>query len=941
MKKNLLLLLFCFLFAGIACANENAWPQDASDLKADPNVTFGQLENGVRWAFMHNETPKDRLSLQIYVDAGSLMEREDQRGLAHFLEHMAFNGTTHFGPDEMVTFFQRLGMGFGADTNAHTSMKETIYELELPNTTEEVMTPSFQMLHDFGAGMLLKSEEVEKERGVILSEKNYRNTPEYRNYESAINFLLPCSTYGTRMTIGLEDVIKNCDPQVIRDLYNKWYTSDRMVVVGVGGCDLDTFKKYLTQEFSSIKKNENPLPDPDLGFIIPTRLDAKVHIDPELKDTSVEINSVIPATQRVDTAERRIADLKLGIANQIVTRRLDKLSKKDGSVIKSGGSDFFRLMDFADVSSIYVDCASSDWRKAMHVVDHELRKALQYGFNDAEVKEAVANTLNAYKQAAKSASTRQNRQLSTQLAQTVSNNRVFTSPEQNLELCQPILEKLTKEDVYNAFTAAWSNQSRLLYLSGNLPEEGVANTDLMKEYVSSAHEQVGAPEDAKVAEWSYTNFGTPGTVAKENYIKDLDIHEYQLSNNVYVNIKKTDYTADQVLININFGSGKLTLKPEQEGFAFALDNTFINGGLEDLSWDDIKQATAGRSVSVSLSTGAGNFSLSGGCSKSEIDLQMQLLAAYFTHPGFREESVREFKKNLDSIYSGYEHDVIGVFRKDVFRFLSGNDIRFGVSDRSVIDGLDYASVDAWFKQALADSRVEISIVGDIDPDVALKAVLNTFGSLPTRAETASDYSSLRHVNFKTGIVHTFEYDTAVDKGIAAFAVRTTDMINEVKTSYRLNTLASIFGDRLRVKIREELGESYSPMAFNQSSEDYEDYGVLMGLVICQGVQADALVKNLCEISDKLQTNGVTDDELVRALNPMITNYKKQRQTNAYWLYTVLSGAQEKPEKLDWSRTALDDLKSITVEDINALAKQYMKSADAAKFTIVPEAKEEK
>ncbi|MFT4550929.1 MAG: zinc protease, partial [Verrucomicrobiales bacterium] len=240
--KTVLCSLLLLVSLGLSQAQDAAkkapaWGFETSDLKPDPEITFGTLGNGLRYVILPNAEPPERTSLRLYVDAGSLMETEKQRGLAHFIEHMAFNGTKNFPGGKMVEYFQRLGMSFGGDTNAHTSFKETVYKLELPKPDEKLLREGLQLFRDYADGMLLTQNEIEKERGVILSEKLTRDSPDSRTMEAAFDFALPDSIISKRLPIGTKEVIKGAGRDTFVDFYKKWYTCDRMVFVAVGAVE--------------------------------------------------------------------------------------------------------------------------------------------------------------------------------------------------------------------------------------------------------------------------------------------------------------------------------------------------------------------------------------------------------------------------------------------------------------------------------------------------------------------------------------------------------------------------------------------------------------------------------------------------------------------------------------------------------------------------------
>ena len=308
-------------------AVQKGWPQDNSDVKPDSAVTWGRLPNGVRYAVMKHAEPPTRVTLRLYVNAGSLMEEEDQRGLAHFLEHMAFNGTTHHPANEMVEYFQRLGMGFGNDTNAHTSWNETVYKLELPNTQDAMMDSGMLMLRDIADGMLLQKKEIEDERGVILAEKRDRDTVNYRMFVDSLKFSLPDSRIATRFTIGDEGVISKAKRDLFLDFYKKWYTPDRMVVIVVGDIDPARAATYVGKYFSDMKPRESQ-PDPDMGAIKPRGVVAKVLREAEAPSVEISIANIRQLPLAPDTAAERGRALTRDVANAIIQRRLQKLAKQ-------------------------------------------------------------------------------------------------------------------------------------------------------------------------------------------------------------------------------------------------------------------------------------------------------------------------------------------------------------------------------------------------------------------------------------------------------------------------------------------------------------------------------------------------------------------------------------------------------------------------------------
>ena len=274
MKRNQTRILASVIFVVLAPSLEaKNWAHEESDLKPDQAVHWGVLENGMRYAIMPNGEPPGRVSLRFLIEAGSLMERDDEKGLAHFLEHMAFNGSRNFESGELVEYLQRLGMSFGADTNAHTSWKETVYYLELPRNDEETLDEGLRVFRDYADGLLLEEEEIDRERGVILSEKRSRDSAEFRIFKKEIAFLLPDALLSQRLPIGEESVLEELNEKDFRRFYRKWYTSRRMALVAVGDVDPSAIEKQIGEHFSTLKKGRNRR-EPALGQV--TEFGAKV-----------------------------------------------------------------------------------------------------------------------------------------------------------------------------------------------------------------------------------------------------------------------------------------------------------------------------------------------------------------------------------------------------------------------------------------------------------------------------------------------------------------------------------------------------------------------------------------------------------------------------------------------------------------------------------------
>ncbi len=911
--------------------------QEGSDIKPDPAVKWGLLENGMRYAIMKNSEPPKRVSMRLFVDAGSLMEEDNQQGLAHFLEHMAFNGSKHFPDGEMVEYFQRLGMAFGADTNAHTGFKETVYKLEMPDSDPELLSQGFQLLRDYADGMLLKEQAIEKERGVILSEKRTRDSVGWRTFVEQLKFILPDALISSRLPIGKEEVIEDAPRERFVEFYQKWYTPDRMALIVVGDVDEEAIETSIKEVFSDLKPGGKAA-EPDLGKLTSRGLAAHFHPEPEAGEVSVSIDTMKPMDEGGDSLQRRAKDLRLALANRIISRRLEILAKKEEAAILSGASHIYDLynLGFVRYASLEVTCRPENWREALETADKELRQALEFGFTASELKEAKANVLEAYSQEAKSMGTRKSRDLSSAIASHLGSRKVFTSPADDLRRVEAELEKITAGECQALLKEAWDGGGeKLVLITGNLELENAEDT-ILAAYQASQAVAVEPPVLQEEQAFAYSELPAPGKVAKKEVVEDLGVTQLVLENGVRVNLKVTDFEDETVHVKARFGGGRLVEPKDKSGLAFFAGNTFADGGLGEHSIDEIKRIYAGVTASVRFGVEDDAFAMSGQTNADDLHDQLLLMRAYFTDPGYRPEAAALFRRGMDQIYRQIERTPQGVMQSAVSQFLHSGDPRFGFPPQEEMEKLTAKDVREWLQEPLASSYLELTVVGDFEMEKMIAEVLATFGNLEKREDKKPSYEKQRQVAFPRDVKEqTFGVETAIPKAMSLVYWPTED-IWDIKRTRRLSVLALVMDDRLRVKVREELGDAYSPFAHNLPSDVFEGYGYLFAAVTSKPDQAQMLTGVVREIGEGLAAGTVTEDELERAKKPQINQIEEYRRTNRYWMNSVMQSSQEYPQRLDWARSFVSDYEAIQLDEINALAKEYLGGDKALPVLIQPE-----
>jgi len=352
--------------------------------------------------------------------------------------------------------------------------------------------------------------------------------------------------------------------------------------------------------------------------------------------------------------------------------------------------------------------------------------------------------------------------------------------------------------------------------------------------------------------------------------------------------------------------------------------------------DDLQRILAGKTVGAEFRVGGDALNFGGSTNREDLLLQLQLLAAFMTDAGYRPESIRVAQKGFEQLYLKLDHTPNGPLQRDVPQLLASGDTRFGLPAKDVLLARTLDEERAWLGPQLANGPIEIALVGDLDVDATIDAVAKTFGALPPRAPKPA-LEAERKVVFPAAFARQFAVPTEIPKGVVALYWPTTDA-RDVKFVRRLRLLTDVFSDRLRVKIREELGESYSPQAVSAPSETYRDYGLVYTMITVAPEKADQIVTATLAIADDLVKNGVTADELERAKKPILTALRESARTNAYWLGAVLGSAQEFPQRLDWCRTRYTDNEGITIAELNSLAKKYLSSDQAFRVIVVPEKK---
>ena len=907
------------------------WPQAHSDLPPDPAIRFGALPNGMRYAIMKNATPPGQASLRLRIDAGSLMEADNQQGLAHFLEHMAFRGSKNVPDGEMIKILERHGLAFGADTNAQTEFDDTDYKLDLPKTDQDTVDTSLMLLREVAGNLTISQDAINQERGVILSEERMRDTPYYRIFKDRLGFFLTGQRPPERLPIGKVEIIQNAQRAQIADFYAKYYRPERATLIAVGDFDVDAMEAQIKAKFSDWQGVGPAGADPDLGVVAKRALQTRLTVEAGAP-TTIQLAWMTPPDLGPDTTAQRKRDLieRLGFA--VLNRRLGSLARADNPPFISAvgfRADQFRA---ARIAVLSVTAEGAGWQTALATVDQEQRRAVRFGVRPDELAREISEYEAALKQAAAETSTRVTPRLADEIDSTTGQRDVETSPAEDLAFFDATVKGLTAEQVSAALKQAFDGAGPLIAVSSPTALDGGPGA-IQTAYETAHAKDVTAPVALAALTWPYADFGTPGKVAEQREVADLDTVFVRFENGVRLTIKPTKFRDDQVLVKVRVGSGLRGLPPSRQSLNWA-GYAFIEGGLKKISANDAERVLASSVYGADYRIEDDANVLSGATRRDDLDTQMQVLAAYVSEPGWRPEALQRMKTYTTTLLDQYGATDSGVLGRDLPGLMHAGDRRWTFPTRDEISAADLEALKAQMA-SVTTGPIEVVVVGDITVDKAIAAVASTFGALPPRqAAGASDPVTTVSFPAPNAQPVVLTHHGRADQAVGYTAWRTTDFFADPQGARNVSILGEVMQLRLLDTFRKEQSVTYSPQVGYSSSMTWKGWGYLSASVEVPPAKLPSFFTDVNKIAADLRDHPVTPDELERAKKPRIEEAEKSRETNGYWL-NALSGSQLDPRRLDAIRSELPSMEKITAADVQKAAQQYLRDDAQWKLEVTP------
>ena len=908
----------------------NGWGVKLTDVTPDASIRYGTLPNGMKYAIMRNATPKGAASVRLQFAFGSIAESEKERGLAHFIEHMAFNGSTHVPEGDMVKILERQGLKFGPDTNAVTGFDTTTYMLDLPKADAEHLDTAMFLFREVASELKFDPAAVDRERGVILGEERARDNFQLHQVVDMIGFQLPQTPYPNRLPIGLDTVLKSASADTIRNLYQRYYRPENATLVFVGDADPALVEAKIQKTFADWKDSGAagaPLPRGKVDLARPASFDT--FIDPAVA-TTVNYTIARKWAEPADTLADRRQKMTEALAVALFNRRLDKIAHAEGSPLIGGAMVTEEQRDAARMTTVGIAAKDGAWKAALDTAEQEVRRAIEHGFTAAELKTQVADMGGALHMAAAQADTRSSSSLANAIVTVAGRDKFVTTPKFKEEQFLALAKTVTPAQVNAAFRDLWTGSAPLIHVSG---KQDVPTQQLAAAFKASRAVAVAAPKASAAQAFAYDSFGKPGTIADDKRVADLGLRTLRFANNVKLNIKKTDFEAGKVRFLVRMGDGVLDLPRNEPGLASMMALTSAAAGVKKHSLEELKDMLAGKVVTVGASVTDNAFVATGATNAQNLALQMKVSAAYLLDPGFRPEAANQWANAVPVLEKQLDAQPETVSKLRLPALLAGGDERFGVPRAAVLSKRNFDEAKAAIAPVIASAPIEITIVGDVDEKTAIDAVAATFGALPTRKPTGLAGAEARKASFRADrspIV--LKHDGPADKALVQAVWPTADDSN-YREVVGVELLKDVLDLMLTDSVREKLGDSYGVDVQSVMSDTFDGFGYLSASAVVAPDKTDEVQQAIAEAAAELRSKPISDDLLARARNPELEKADRNMRENGFWL-AALSRSQSEPDRLDRIREKKKLLQSITAADLQKLAQKYVRADTVQQVRIV-------
>ncbi|HEX8307019.1 MAG TPA: insulinase family protein [Allosphingosinicella sp.] len=921
MLRRCFLALLILLAAPVSAAGDSSWFYRNSDIAPDPAWTFGTLPNGLRYAVRRNAVPEGQVSVRLRIDAGALHEEERERGWAHFVEHMAFRGTKNFGDGEVRETWQRLGASFGSDTNASTEPTQTVYMLDLPHADRASLDTSLTLLADMADTALFDPKIVDAERGVVLSEYGRRTELSVKLRDMMFPLFYRGLKYADRDTIGTEATLKAADSGGLRAFYERWYRPDRATLVMVGDADPKLMEALIAARFGGWKPSGPAPREPDYGKLadVPQRTAAIAYPGSPHFATLSWIRPYRPVPPSKAREQRNLART---LAVRILNRRLEAKARGESAFLNAQ-VQYENSVNVADFTQMSVMAKEGRWQQALAEAYAILADALKAPPSQGEIDREMENIRTAGRAAVQGDPTQRSQVRAGRLISAIDGNSVISTAQIQLALFEELGPGLTPQALQSALRDLFQGSGPRLAMLSPAPVAGLAEALAAAEAAAPAARQA----DRRVSIDDLPPLGPPGREVSRERIAGMDSTIVRFANGSSLVFKQTGFEKGSVNVSLRFGRGIAALPADRKSPAW-MAPLLGSTGVGPFDLDGLERLLTGRRMSMSFDMDDEALVLRGSTRAEELGDQLRLLATKIVAPHFDPALFQRSKIAAVESYDLAFSSAAARMGREFGAVARGGDPRWQPFDKAEIERLRPEDFEAFMKPLLAQGPIEAVIVGDVDIETAVAAMLKTVAALPRRAEVRPPAASLQ-VRPPRASAEPIRFTHQGDRNQAYAALGwTTFGGTEGRRERRaLSVAANIAGARLMERLRDSEGASYSPSATVQTSFQFKDWGFLFAGSEIRPERADLFFRLAREIVADLARTPASADEWERAINPVVTGIERRLKTNAYWAGALEDWSRE-PYLIEHARTYLADYRSLTPEDVrSAVAKHVADEGD--------------
>ena len=913
-------------------------PQTAAlnqTIPVDPRITVGRLTNGLRYYVRANKKPEKRAELRLVVKAGSTLEEDDQQGLAHFVEHMAFNGTKNFPKQDVVAFMQSLGMRFGAHVNAYTSFDETVYMLTVPSDKPDVLDRALLVLEDWAQRVSFEPAEIEKERGVVMEEWRGRLGAGSRLTDKMFPILLQGSRYADRLPIGKPEILQSFKPERLKQFYTDWYRPDLMAVVAVGDFDRPAVEKMVTSHFASMPSPSKPRPRPI--YDIPDRPGTVYAVlsDKEMTSTTVELDAILPAREQgpVGVYREKIVDR---VFSSMLNARLSDLTQKpDAPFVMAFVNRGIFLARTKEQASLMAMVKEDGIERGLAALLAETERVSRFGFTPAEFDRQKQATLRSYE---RMLSERDNRESASRAAEYIRNfleQETLPTNEWELGLHQRFLSELTLDEVNRRAKEWFPERNRLVVVTA--PEKpGLAIPDQAKlaAVIKAAPSlPLTAYVDTVAARPLLDTLPTPGSIRRTAARPAVGITEWELSNGVKVVLKPTTFREDEILFRATSPGGTSLAADADFIPASTAVQVITAGGVGKFSAIELRKLMTGKVASAQPTIGELDEGLRGSSSKRDLETMFQLIYLAFTEPRPDATAFGVQAAQAKAMLANQMAAPEMAFLETLASTMSQNHPRRQITTPATVDQWNLEKSLAFYKDRFADaSDFTFVFVGSFDPDALKPLVERYLGALPSlgRAEKWKDLG----VRPPKGVtLKTVEKGTEPKSQTALIFTGPFEYNQSQRVAIR--AMAQVLQAKLLETIREELGGTYS-IGANATYDRIPTPEYSVSIQFGSDPQrVDGLVARVFEEIERLKANGPTESQVNDVKQALLRDFETNSKSNSYLLNQIVikyQGADD-VEGLWEVPKYYEKLDAATIQQA---ARTYLNAANYVRVTLLPQ-----